>query len=112
MIIEQASRIRGTISVPGDKSIAHRALILGAMARGRHEVSGLPDAEDVWSTIECLRTLGVLVEETPDGRILVIARTPAGGHRLDAVIPAPPHACSPATSRGIASRARSSVTRR
>jgi len=84
VIVERATKIEGSVRVPGDKSIAHRALILGSMSRGRHVIDGLPDAADIWSTVRCLRDLGVLVEETPDGRMLVIPRRPAGGRRRDA----------------------------
>lgn len=51
--------IRGEARVPGDKSISHRALILGAMAKGEMEIRGLSPARDVRSTAECLRALGV-----------------------------------------------------
>src|SRR5512134_2474926 len=47
----------GETSVPGDKSIAHRWLILAALARGRSELSGLPAALDVRSTARCLGAL-------------------------------------------------------
>ncbi|MEA2460638.1 MAG: 3-phosphoshikimate 1-carboxyvinyltransferase [Actinomycetota bacterium] len=50
--------LKGAISVPGDKSISHRALILGALASGRSSVQGLSLAGDVRSTISCLRALG------------------------------------------------------
>ncbi|HEV3097075.1 MAG TPA: hypothetical protein VG104_08010, partial [Candidatus Dormibacteraeota bacterium] len=60
-IVDPASRISGTVRVPGDKSIAHRALILGALADGDFVISGLPDGEDVRATIACLRSLGVKI---------------------------------------------------
>ena len=57
--VQPATRVSGTVRVPGDKSIAHRALILGALADGESLISGLPDGEDVRATIACLRSLGV-----------------------------------------------------
>ncbi|MFO7951410.1 MAG: 3-phosphoshikimate 1-carboxyvinyltransferase, partial [Bacillota bacterium] len=51
----------GEIAVPGDKSITHRALMLGAISRGVTEVRGFLDAEDIHSTVQCLRTLGVRI---------------------------------------------------
>ena len=51
----------GELSVPGDKSITHRALMLGAISRGVTEVRGFLDAEDIQSTINCLRSLGVRI---------------------------------------------------
>jgi len=55
--------IRGRISVPGDKSISHRALMLGAIAEGETVICGLAPGEDVRSTIHCLRQLGVSIRE-------------------------------------------------
>lgn len=70
--------------MPGDKSIAHRALILGSIAKGQHVVEGAPQAADVTSTISCLRALGAFIEEMPDGRLLVLAKEFASGRTLDA----------------------------
>jgi len=58
-----AQTIRGRVSVPGDKSISHRALMLGAIARGETVIHGLASGEDVRSTMRCLRQLGVLIQE-------------------------------------------------
>ena len=51
--------LQGTFKVPGDKSISHRSVMLGAMARGTTEVSGFLTGEDCLSTINCFRALGV-----------------------------------------------------
>lgn len=51
-------RTHGTIRVPGDKSISHRALILSALARGKSRISHILDSADVRSTAQALRTLG------------------------------------------------------
>jgi 3-phosphoshikimate 1-carboxyvinyltransferase len=53
-----ALKVTGTVRVPGDKSISHRALILGALASGRSQVRGILDSEDVRSTAGVLRALG------------------------------------------------------
>jgi 3-phosphoshikimate 1-carboxyvinyltransferase len=55
--------IRGRISVPGDKSISHRALMLGAIAEAETRIRGLAPGEDVRSTLRCLRQLGVIIED-------------------------------------------------
>jgi 3-phosphoshikimate 1-carboxyvinyltransferase len=55
--VQPGSRIEGTVTVPGDKSIAHRWLILAATARGRSNLHGLPDALDVRSTSSVLTAL-------------------------------------------------------
>ncbi|MHC4944972.1 MAG: 3-phosphoshikimate 1-carboxyvinyltransferase [Planctomycetota bacterium] len=65
-VVEKAEKVRGTVHVPGDKSVAHRALILGALAKGKQTVEGLPPSEDVKSTAACLRTLGCRIEESSD----------------------------------------------
>lgn len=52
----------GTLTVPGDKSISHRAIILGALAEGFTEISGWLRAEDCQRTLEAIRALGVEVE--------------------------------------------------
>ncbi len=84
MILQRADKMRGTVRVPGDKSIAHRALILGAIARGKQVVEGLPRAADVQSTISCLRSLGAFIEEMPDGRVLNLSTDFISGRKLDA----------------------------
>jgi len=60
--IEPAASVRGTFTLPGDKSISHRAAILGAMAEGETRVSNFSEAADCASTLACLRVLGVSVE--------------------------------------------------
>ena len=58
--------LTGKVRVPGDKSISHRALILGALAVGRTKVSGLLEGEDVMNTANAMRALGATVERTGD----------------------------------------------
>jgi len=50
--------LRGTVRIPGDKSISHRALILAAMAVGESRIEGLADGQDVQATIAALRAMG------------------------------------------------------
>jgi 3-phosphoshikimate 1-carboxyvinyltransferase len=57
----RASSLAGSLSVPGDKSIAHRALMLGSLARGTSEIRGLPEGEDVRATADCVGSLGATV---------------------------------------------------
>src|SRR6186713_3388297 len=56
--------LTGKVRVPGDKSISHRALILGALAVGETKVSGLLEGEDVLNTAKSMRALGARVERT------------------------------------------------
>ena len=60
--------LTGKIRVPGDKSISHRALMLGALAVGRTEISGLLEGEDVLATAAAINALGVHVVPVGDGR--------------------------------------------
>src|SRR5205085_1792334 len=62
MRIKPASRLRGRVCVPGDKSISHRAAIIAAHARGRTEITNFSTSADCASTLEVLGALGVPVE--------------------------------------------------
>ena len=59
--IDPARHFRGRFRLPGDKSISHRAAILGAMAEGRTRVENYSEAADCASTLACLARLGVSV---------------------------------------------------
>jgi 3-phosphoshikimate 1-carboxyvinyltransferase len=58
--------LRGSARVPGDKSISHRALILGALAVGETRITGLLEGEDVLNTAKAMQALGARVERTGD----------------------------------------------
>jgi len=64
--IEPAVSVQGGVSVPGDKSISHRAVLLGAIADGESVVTGFGRSEDTESTVAAVRALGVGVEEDGD----------------------------------------------
>src|SRR6266403_1303247 len=66
-----AAPLSGTISVPGDKSISHRALMFGALAIGRTEIRGLLEGEDVLATAAALRAMGAGIARAEDGHWLV-----------------------------------------
>ncbi len=66
-----ARALTGHIAVPGDKSISHRALILGALASGETRIEGLLEGEDVLHTAAAVRALGAAAERLPDGTWLV-----------------------------------------
>jgi 3-phosphoshikimate 1-carboxyvinyltransferase len=59
--IRPPAQLRGSVAVPGDKSISHRALILNAVAAGSARIENLATGDDVASTASCLRALGVEV---------------------------------------------------
>lgn len=54
--------LRGSVKVPGDKSISHRALMIASQAEGRSRVTGLLEGEDVMSTLKALQHLGVSIQ--------------------------------------------------
>ena len=59
--------LRGVTGIPGDKSLSHRALLLGAMAVGESRITGLLEGADVLATAAALSALGVDIEHGPDG---------------------------------------------
>lgn len=59
--------LKGTLTVPGDKSISHRALMFGALALGETTVEGLLEGEDVLRTAQAMRQLGATVERLGEG---------------------------------------------
>lgn len=62
--VRKARRLDGEVRVPGDKSISHRALILGSLAEGWSRIRGLSTGADVQSTAACMRQLDVEIEES------------------------------------------------
>ena len=65
----QVKAFKGSVQVPPDKSISHRALIFAAMAEGRSHLTNLLDSQDVRSTVSCLRALGADIDVVAgDGR--------------------------------------------
>jgi 3-phosphoshikimate 1-carboxyvinyltransferase len=59
--------LRGTVRVPGDKSISHRSLMLSALAVGESRISGLLEGEDVLATAAAMRAMGAQIERGADG---------------------------------------------
>lgn len=60
--IKKLKHAQGVISVPGDKSISHRAVILGALAEGTSHISGFLMGEDCLATIDCFRKMGINID--------------------------------------------------
>ena len=54
--------LQGEITVPGDKSISHRSIMFGSIAKGQTTVNGFLLGEDCLSTIDCFKKLGVAIE--------------------------------------------------
>ncbi|MGG4494578.1 3-phosphoshikimate 1-carboxyvinyltransferase [Brevibacillus reuszeri] len=64
--VRQAQKIEGTIRVPGDKSISHRAVMFGALANGTTTIEGFLPGADCLSTISCFRSMGIAIEQQDD----------------------------------------------
>lgn len=80
MILQKPSHLKGEVTVPGDKSISHRAVMFGSLAQGDTEVTNFLQGADCLSTIDCFRKMGIDIENTPE-RILIHGR---GLHGLSA----------------------------
>src|SRR3982075_2168520 len=80
MTARSAGPLTGRLRVPGDKSISHRALILGALAVGKSRISGLLEGEDVLNTGTAMAALGARVERHRDG-VWEISGVGVGGFR-------------------------------
>ncbi len=70
-IVKPGGEIRGTIRVPGDKSISHRVVMLGALAKGVTQISGCLEAEDTLATIAVFKSMGVSIEKNSQGQIII-----------------------------------------
>ena len=63
---QKPAGLRGEVTIPGDKSISHRAVMFGSIADGLTEVTNFLQGADCLSTISCFRKLGIEIENTPD----------------------------------------------
>ncbi|HTV52715.1 MAG TPA: 3-phosphoshikimate 1-carboxyvinyltransferase [Steroidobacteraceae bacterium] len=70
-LLEPGGAVAGELTVPGDKSISHRALLLGGIAEGTTEISGFLESEDCLATLAALRGLGVRIERPAHERVIV-----------------------------------------
>lgn len=71
MKLHTSKPLHGTITVPGDKSVSHRSVMLGALADGTTHVTGFLMGEDCLSTIDCFRKMGVAVDIHADNTVTV-----------------------------------------
>ncbi|MDX9874435.1 MAG: 3-phosphoshikimate 1-carboxyvinyltransferase [Spongiibacteraceae bacterium] len=70
-VVQPGGVVKGTVRVPGDKSISHRAIMLGAIAEGVTDISGFLEGEDALSTLQAFRAMGVDIEGPSEGRVRV-----------------------------------------
>ncbi len=80
MILKKTDYLKGEVTIPGDKSISHRAVMFGSLAEGTTEITNFLQGADCLSTIDCFRKLGIEIENTPE-RILIHGK---GLHGLSA----------------------------
>lgn len=70
MQIRPVTALKGTVNIPGDKSISHRAIMLGSLSQGRTEISNFLEGADCLSTIGCFREMGIEIER--DGSLVTV----------------------------------------
>ncbi|MBZ9560464.1 MULTISPECIES: bifunctional prephenate dehydrogenase/3-phosphoshikimate 1-carboxyvinyltransferase [unclassified Modicisalibacter] len=69
--VSPGGAVQGTIRVPGDKSISHRSIMLGALANGVTQVKGFLEGEDSLATLQAFREMGVAIEGPHQGRVTI-----------------------------------------
>lgn len=85
MIFTKSKGLRGEISVPGDKSISHRSVMFGSIAKGTTEIHHYLQGADCLSTISCFQKMGIAIENRGD-RVLVRGKGLRGLTRPDTVL--------------------------
>lgn len=81
----QSGPLKGEVTIPGDKSISHRSVMFGSIAKGTTEITGFLQGADCLSTISCFRKMGVEIENTQD-KVLVHGRGLHGLAAPDSVL--------------------------
>jgi 3-phosphoshikimate 1-carboxyvinyltransferase len=71
LILEKVNKLKGNISVPGDKSISHRSLILGSIAQGETRIYNFLNSLDCHKTLECMQALGAEIELGKDNSVKI-----------------------------------------
>jgi 3-phosphoshikimate 1-carboxyvinyltransferase len=70
-IIGQTKGLQGIVDIPGDKSISHRTVMLAGLASTPVRVTNFLSAEDCWSTVSCMKALGVKIRQTGDNQLVI-----------------------------------------
>ncbi|MCK8827266.1 3-phosphoshikimate 1-carboxyvinyltransferase [Natroniella acetigena] len=84
--IESKSNLTGEVTVPGDKSISHRAVMLGALARGKTEVEGFLTGEDCLSTVKAFQSLGIEIDGVGTEKMTIHGKGLQGLEEADDVL--------------------------
>ncbi|MFA5073352.1 MAG: 3-phosphoshikimate 1-carboxyvinyltransferase [Nitrospirota bacterium] len=69
--LQPSKGLHGAITLPGDKSLSHRAVLLGSIAEGETEVTGFLPAEDTLNTVRVVQHMGIRIERTGSDRLLI-----------------------------------------
>lgn len=79
-LVAPGGGLTGRVRVPGDKSISHRAVILGSLAAGRSEIIGLLEGEDVLATLDAFRAMGIQADGPENGHLTIHGNGMRGLH--------------------------------
>jgi len=79
LTIQERHRLKGTLNISGDKSISHRAIILGALSIGETKIYNLLESKDILSTIKILRCLGISIKK--ESNCWVVSGNGSGGFK-------------------------------
>ncbi len=66
MVINKKNALKGEFTIPGDKSISHRAIMFGSLAKGTTRITNFLKGADCFSTIQCFKDMGISIEEKED----------------------------------------------
>ncbi len=84
--ISKQKQLKGEVSIPGDKSISHRSIILGSLAKGRTRVQGFLESEDCLNTLRAFRQMGVEIRKVQPTEYLITGSGLYGLKEPDQVI--------------------------
>lgn len=85
MKFTKVNSLHGEVTIPGDKSISHRAVMFGSLANGTTEVTNFLQGADCLSTIDCFRKMGIEIENTPE-KILIHGKGLHGFQKPDSML--------------------------
>ena len=77
MKLQKTNRLSGELTVPGDKSISHRSVMFGSIAKGTTQIHGFLEGADCLSTIGCFRSMGVDIKQN-QSEVVIHSRACAG----------------------------------
>jgi 3-phosphoshikimate 1-carboxyvinyltransferase len=70
-IVQPGGTMTGTLTIPGDKSVSHRSIMLGALAEGTTHVTGFLEGEDALATLQAFRDMGVVITDPKNGELTI-----------------------------------------